>query len=179
MCVADIGNGLNYTIKKWCIISLRGKNIADYTRELVEHLRVEQLGLVEYVLIEQQLNRNTQMKVLSHVIQTFFMCEARIPPSNIKFVSPKMRFTTSDPRYNTIVSECMQELAIAHKPNRREIKKLSIRMTEKILETRQEWLLYFNSHKKKDDLADSLVQLLAWCVERSVHNQHESLMEDL
>ena len=34
------------------------------TRDLIEKLRLENFGLLDYCLIEQQVNRNTQMKVL-------------------------------------------------------------------------------------------------------------------
>ena len=38
---------------------------------------------------------------------------------------------------------------------------MSIEITQKLLEEdNNKWLCYFNKHKKKDDLADSFLQLL-------------------
>tara|TARA_Y100000591_G_scaffold295151_1_gene284231 strand:- start:4717 stop:5343 length:627 start_codon:yes stop_codon:yes gene_type:complete len=156
-----------FSIKKWTIIQLRGKNISDYTNDMISKLREYDWGLVDYVLIEQQLNRNTQMKVLSHVIQSFFLCERRTRSERIKFVSPKLKFSTSNQVHNEIVQKCKDEMKLdpLNHGGSYTLKKLSIRIVNEILSkspTESYWLKYFNSCKKNDDLADCLLQCLAW-----------------
>jgi len=166
LCISDIKSKVE--IAHWTNISLSGKNIAEYSRSLVEKMRIEQFGLIDFVLIEQQLNRNTQMKVLSHVIQTFFMTEHKIPSERIIFVSPKRRFSTCDPHFKVLVDACKFSLNIhAERMSRREFKNLSVEITNKLLEYNTRWSEFFKSHSKKDDLADCFLQLVAWNIDRT------------
>lgn len=166
MCVVDF-NQNDFSIKKWAIISIRGKNISDYTQDTIDKLRSHQFGCLDYVLIEQQINRNTQMKVISHIIQTFFICDVKIPPSRILFVSPKKRLDISSPIHGTVVQNVKRELY----PNmdepifsRKGYKDISVAIAQKYLlnEKHHYWRDYFASMEKKDDYADSLVQAIAW-----------------
>jgi hypothetical protein len=165
LCEIDFNKHSNmYSISKWSIISLRGKNISDYTRNLIETLRQYEFGHLDFVLIEQQLNRNTQMKVLSHVIQTFFICERRIINDRIQFVSPKIKFSSPYFAYNNIVEKCRTNLEL-ETANRFTLKKLSVKITEEVLdEENSKWLEYFKNQVKKDDLADCFLQAYAWHV---------------
>lgn len=171
-CVVDFLNN-EFAIKKWQTISLRGKNISDYTIDAISKLGNLQCGCIDYVLIEQQINRNTQMKVLSHVIQSYFLCGENIPTNRVLFVSPKTRLDVSSLQHGTVVQRVKQELFNdIHVTNfsRTDFKKISIAIAEKYLLREQHayWYVFFNTHAKKDDYADSLVQAIAWFSSGSV-----------
>lgn len=166
MCQVDFNkHNTSFTIVKWCVLNLRGKNISDYTNSIIEKLREIEWGYIDYVLIEQQLNRNTQMKVLSHIIQAFFVCERRLRSECVKFISPKIKFSTSNPEYNELVKECERHLDQTASKN--SLKKLSILITKSILTKTgdSKWYNYFAEFKKSDDMADSFLQALAWSIE--------------
>ena len=164
LCVVDFNSQNAYQIRKWIIISLRGKNISDYTIDIVEKLREQCFGVLDYVLIEQQINRNTQMKVMSHVIQAFFICDSKIPANRIKFVSPKLRVDNASIPYSQVVQKAKEELGLGQSYTRREYKNLSIHICQQFLnvDVNKNWNEYFNSCNKKDDLADSFVQAMCW-----------------
>lgn len=162
-CVIDF-NKNDFIIKKWSNISLRGKNVSDYTIDVIEKLRSHNFGCLDYVLIEQQINRNTQMKVISHVLQTFFLCDLNLQNHRVQFVSPKKRLDMSSPFHGTVVQFCKDQMALNSVYTRKEYKLLSISIAEKYLssENQKYWKDFFFSSKKKDDLADSFVQAIAW-----------------
>tara|TARA_A100001015_G_scaffold318159_1_gene437145 strand:+ start:96 stop:686 length:591 start_codon:yes stop_codon:yes gene_type:complete len=163
MCVIDFHNN-DFIIRKWNIISIKGKNISEYTNDTIEKLRLHNFGCLDYVLIEQQINRNTQMKVISHIIQSYFVCEVKIPPSRILFVSPKKRVENLSIEYAAVVANVKNELQLENVYSRKEFKNLSIGIAEKYLlsEKNAYWRDFFNLQSKKDDYADSLVQAIAW-----------------
>ena len=165
ICQLDLNRYNNtYVIKKWTVICLRGKNISDYTRDLIDQLRMFDWGLLDYILIEQQLNRNTQMKVLSHIIQAFFLCERRMHSERVRFVNPKLKFATSNPIYNELVASNQKKLDSSLKLN---LKKLSVLITRDLLTNSMEhkWLSHLNEYSKRDDLCDSFLQAYAWNVD--------------
>ena len=169
ICVIDSNDSNVYSIKKWIVIQLKGKNISDYTKDLIEKLRNEHFGVIDYCLIEQQVNRNTQMKVLSHVIQTFFMCDYKLSSEKIIFVSPKIRFSSSpNDAYNTLVQLIKLSHGWGDKLSRKEYKQLSVEVTTELLIDKPEWKEWFNSNGKKDDLADSLLQAHAWTLNKNI-----------
>jgi hypothetical protein len=169
LCVLDFDN-INYAIKKWCILNIRGKNISDYTEDTINQLRRQQFGCLDYVLIEQQINRNTQMKVISHIIQSYFICEEKIPPSRVLFISPKKRLDGTSFYHGTVVEHVKRQLGLENVYSRKEYKQLSIAIAEKYLETEknQSWKSFFAALPKKDDYADSFVQAIAWSASTSV-----------
>lgn len=168
-CVIDFNNN-DFNIKKWTNLSLHGKNISDFTKDIIEKLRMHSFGCLDYVLIEQQINRNTQMKVMSHVIQTFFICDLKIQPHRVQFVSPKKRLDMSSPIHGTVVQFCKDELALNDSYTRKEYKMISVAIAEKYLgrEKLLYWKQFFVASPKKDDLADSFVQAIAWNFSTSI-----------
>lgn len=174
MCIADCDNNkYDFAIKRWVVVSLKGKNIFDYTANLVEKLKEENFGCVDYLLIEQQMNRNTQMKVLSHVIQTFFLTDVSLPKDRIIFVPAQNRFkptkiSQSSNEYILMVENSKESLGISgDKMNRSDYKKLSVEVTRRILSSRnvdgdRVWISNFLIAKKRDDLADSFLQIMTW-----------------
>ena len=162
-CVVDFHNN-EFVIRKWANISLKGKNISDFTNETIEKLRTHNFGCLDYVLIEQQINRNTQMKVISHIIQSFFICEVKIPSNRVLFVSPKKRLDITSLMHGTVVKTVKNELGLENVYSRSEFKKISVAIASKYLESERHawWRDFFNSQEKKDDYADSLIQAIAW-----------------
>ena len=75
MCLVDYRYP-HIEIIKWQLFSLRGKNISDYTCDLIDQMKKQFFGVIDSVLIEMQVSRNTQMKVLSHALQTYFINES-------------------------------------------------------------------------------------------------------
>ena len=163
MCVVDFNNN-EFVIRKWQNITLKGKNISEYTNDTIEKLRVHNFGCLDYVLIEQQINRNTQMKVISHIIQSFFICELKIPPNRVLFVSPKKRIANTSLQHGTVVQTVKNELGLEDVYTRNEYKKISVAIAYKYLlnEKHGYWKKFFEEQGKKDDYADSLVQAIAW-----------------
>jgi len=170
LCIIDMFKQ-KIKIRKWLTVSIKGKNISEYVVHLIEKLRTSSFGVVEHVLIEQQINRNTQMKVLSHIIQTFFICEMKVPPNRIEFVNPKLRVDCTDILYSAIVSQVKFDMNLTRVLTRKEFKNISIGIARKILskEEHSDWSTFFENLTKKDYYADSLVQAVAWKSQTSVH----------
>lgn len=174
LCILDI-NCHKVKIIKWSIIQLRGNNISDFTKDMINKLRIENFQYFDYALIEQQINRNTQMKVLSHVLQTYFICECKTPPENVIFVNPKIRCENNSLKYTNMIKNIKLSLNLPNKLSRREYKFISIATTNFYLSCDpacHEWLAWFNSQDKKDDLSDSFIQSVAW-----VHSTSKSAMQ--
>lgn len=169
MCVVDFHNN-EFVIRKWANLTLKGKNIADFTNETIDKLRSHNFGCLDYVLIEQQINRNTQMKVISHIIQSFFVCEVKIPPNRVIFVSPKKRVDNTSLQHGTVVQTVKNELGLQNVYTRNEFKKISVAIASKYLlsEKQGHWREFFAAQTKQDDYADSLVQAIAWNASSSV-----------
>tara|TARA_Y100001980_G_C14556444_1_gene347945 strand:+ start:84 stop:737 length:654 start_codon:yes stop_codon:yes gene_type:complete len=144
-------------------LSLKGKNIQDYTNSLISQLRKIELGYLDTVLIEQQLNRNTQMKVLSHVLQTYFICERNVSVEDVCFFNPKNKFEGGTLEYVLLVKDIKQSLNIHTHMSRTDIKKLSIGITTNLLRNDDPvWLEYIENNPKKDDLCDAYLQAYAY-----------------
>ena len=108
-----------------------------FTQQFINHH-------IDCVLIENQVGPLAlRMKVLQGMIMQHFI-EHNYPL--IKEISPANK---------------LKAFPQSKKTTYRERKKLSIQITAKILEQTPvltDWLLYFNTHKKKDDLADAFLQ---------------------
>tara|TARA_B100001109_G_scaffold250138_1_gene242941 strand:- start:54 stop:620 length:567 start_codon:yes stop_codon:yes gene_type:complete len=149
-----------YEIIKWKTFEAKGKTISDVIENLIKYLRAEDISNINNVLIEQQMNNNIKMKVLSHVLQCYFICEQKIPIDSILFLSPKSRFETSEKTYKDII----ESVSLGAINKRLAFKKLSIEVCGKILSDANNISMYdyFHSHPKKDDLADCFLQFFSW-----------------
>ncbi|MBJ23964.1 MAG: hypothetical protein CMB64_04770 [Euryarchaeota archaeon] len=167
-CLAESVGKRKLNIVTMQTLALKGKNIQDYTNSLIMQLRKLELGYLDRVLIEQQLNRNTQMKVLSHVIQSYFICERNIPLEDICFYNPKLKFeTTGFNEYDIIVTDVKASLNIGDKMSRSEVKKLSIAVTKELLSTSDTfWLRCLEKNDKKDDLSDAYLQAYTYNIDK-------------
>ena len=171
VCVIDFYDN-DFHIRKWFLISMKGKNISEFTNETIEKLRLQHFGCIDYVLIEQQINRNTQMKVISHVIQAYFQCELKIPTPRVIFVSPKKRVDSTSAEYSAIVSQVKEQLGLENTYSRRDYKNISILIANHFLQCEHlsYWKNFFTEQTKKDDYADSLVQAIAWKCSYSIND---------
>ena len=120
------------------------------------------MGYLDHVMIEQQINNNIQMKVLSHVIQTFYICENKLSSDDIFFLSPKSRFSSSDSKYNEMITRCKER--VGHLNNRVAYKRLSILVCTEIIPL--DWREFLENNEKKDDLADCFLQFYSWYVDK-------------
>jgi len=112
---------------------------------LLSHLRARPWVLTaDKILIEKQPDRNKRMKAVEHFMTTYFMCSDK-------------DVTVYDARHK------IPDVAGAGKAMYRKRKKTSIlRCEEFINEHNKEWVTFFKSHAKKDDLADAVMQALSY-----------------
>jgi len=112
---------------------------------LRDHLRARSWVLTaDKILIEKQPDKNKRMKAVEHFITSYFLC-------NDKDVQ------VYDARHK------IPDVSGPGKEMYRKRKKASIvRCEEFINEHNKEWVSFFKSHKKKDDLADTVMQALSF-----------------
>lgn len=137
-------------IRLWETFSLTGDSLKECVVSLFRQLKARPwMLLVDHVAIEAQMSTNSQMKMISHVLQMYFLCNRGNNKPSIHFISPKSKFTCTN------VPE-PAGLAYGHNRN----KKIAIEMAKKMLYNNhdQNGLNYMLSHKKQDDLADSYLQ---------------------
>lgn len=137
-----------HAVRLWENFSLRADSMAEAIASLRRELDARPwMLLADNVVIEAQVAANPQMKVIAHALQMYFLAR-RAPgtPQNVHFVCPKSKFkvcNVPDP-----------EGARGHAKN----KKIAVLMAQKMLAREKASLDYLNSHRKKDDLADSYLQ---------------------
>jgi hypothetical protein len=135
-----------FDIKLWQLFSINSLSASEAVSNLKKELdRRPWMLQVDHVIIEAQVLSNSLMKTISHALQMYFLCKSDVP---VHFISPKNKFKV------TKVPE--PENVTGHAKN----KKVAILMAEKLLlkQNNRYALEYFHSHKKCDDLADSLLQ---------------------
>jgi len=102
----------------------------------------------DIILIENQIGPlATRMKTIQGMITQYFII--KFPSTDIKYISS----------FNKLKLFTKEKLSYKDK------KKLAIQKTEEILNTNNNltcWIDFFKKHKKKDDLADSLLQSIVY-----------------
>ena len=149
----------NYYIKDWGILNIADKvnlkknkigvfsNIIDVLDKYPHFLDCE------HVLIENQpCMKNPTMKSIQMIIYSYFLingCKNSFSKiNNVKFISPMNKLKVYDgPEF---------ELKVKSKYSQR--KKSAIIHSKYFLQNNPKFLSFFNSNKKNDDLADSLLQ---------------------
>uniref|UniRef100_A0A6C0KBB8 Mitochondrial resolvase Ydc2 catalytic domain-containing protein n=1 Tax=viral metagenome TaxID=1070528 RepID=A0A6C0KBB8_9ZZZZ len=145
LCLLDESAEITY----WNVLEIGG------IKNMVEVLDTELQGVeANHVVIEKQPSFNPQMRCLSIALETYFTIRGKVDSSHTASVS----FYSA--KYKLQLCDDYSELANVPKNKKyREHKKMAIRQTQRELEKRGSVLLeFFNSHKKKDDLADSYLQ---------------------
>lgn len=127
------------------------KSTTEYVTSLHETLnRLEDAWAgVTQVLIESQMGDNSQMKSLSHCIQMYFLHRNK----QIKFCSPGNKL-------KVFQKELPEETLKLPKDAYRKKKKLAELRAAHFFSDNSVALNEFNSHPKKDDIADALLQAL-------------------
>lgn len=150
------------TIEHWVVVDCApGKNatkmsIEDSCAAVVDTLDSMAIEDVQLFAIESQpcgrvATGNTKMKVVSHCIQTW--ARLRFPEAKVTFVNPK----------NKMAREYVGELLgleggdAAVKTRYKKHKDAAVAAARKIVEGKEQWSVYLESLKKKDDAADALL----------------------
>jgi hypothetical protein len=115
------------------------------------------------VLIENQPSiKNPTMKSIAAGLYDFYMIRGlldKVPESNIKivkFMSPsnKLKLIDDGQTKQIIIFKAKSNDAKAYKLT----KDLSVKYAKELITDMSEWIVFLNSQKKKDDLADALLQ---------------------
>lgn len=119
---------------------------------MVRHLNERSWLLsAETVIIEKQPDRNRGMKAIENLLHTYFLVKEKT-------------VVIWDARHK------VPDVAGAGKAKYAQRKKTSIERGRKFIEG-SEWVPFFDKHKKKDDLADSLLQALSFIDKRPVSRE--------
>lgn len=142
-CIIDTdvlhSSNISDAIKFWSVLTLENNTVSSLKKEL-NNLTFD------FCLIEKQPSRNIKMRTIEGMIHMY--CSVK----EISFKSYSAKYKLSNQVGN-----------FKGKKNYSERKKQSIRVVSKIIEDQPEWKQMFQTHKKKDDLADSLLQVLHYC----------------
>ena len=126
-----------------------GRNLNTSFNKLFDNHNIDNTCL-KYVIIENQIApKANRMKSIQCMLAQYFIAK------NIEHIS----FVSASNKLNQFIQKATEYS---------ERKKLSVEITRKILgenSLNSQWLQHFNKHKKKDDLADALLQLL-WYKEK-------------
>lgn len=126
---------------------------------LVRHLNERPWVLGAHtVLIEKQPDRNRGMKAVENLLHAYFL--------------------TKDPDRPVVIWDArhkVPDVAGAGKARYAQRKKASIERARKFIEAtdvNRDWILFFDNHKKKDDLSDTVMQALSYIDKRPVPDQN-------
>lgn len=144
-----------HNIIKWGILDIHGKNILETSENCMRllHETFSQLHIDTILIENQPVQKNPTMKTIQILVYSFFVYNKTINAFTyaIHFVSAskKNKFTT------------FFDISINCKSKYQQNKKRAIECTRLIL-CNSEWHDFFSRHTKKDDLADSYLQLLSF-----------------
>jgi len=143
-------------IQKWDVSGVPPKHADGIFPCMVKHLKEKPWVLeASTVLIEKQPDRNRGMKGIENLLHTYFLV------ANKDVVIWDARHKVPD-------------MAGAGKAKYAQRKKASVERARKFIDStiNQEWIKFFDSHKKKDDLADSLMQSLSFINKRPAESEN-------
>ena len=139
--------------KKKIKIHELGKNL------IVELLKYPEFLNMDYILIENQpVLKNPTMKSVQMILYSYFLINGIIKNTvkEIKFISARNKLKVYDG----------PPIEVKVKGKYAKRKRLSIEYCRYIIRDDKTNLLFFNEHKKKDDLADSYLQAI-WFLKKS------------
>jgi hypothetical protein len=137
----------------------------DETRLKLFQKLEEKKGLLkaDIILIENQPSmKNPTMKSIAAGLYDFYMIRGlldKVPGSNIKivkFMSPsnKLKLVDDGQTKQVVIYKAESKESKAYKLT----KELSVKYTKELISDMEDWVMFFNNQKKKDDLADALLQ---------------------
>jgi Poxvirus A22 protein len=133
-------------IRYWNVDGVPPMHSDGLFRTMKKHMdeRREEFECVEKVLIERQPDKNKGIKSIEHFLHTYFLCLEK----------------------DVIIWDARHKIPDVVGPGKvqyRLRKKASVdRCREFLLEHNPEWLSFFDESKKKDDLADTVMQALSY-----------------
>lgn len=129
-----------------------GRNINKLFNELFKTLNID-FSKLHYVIIENQISPiANRMKSIQGMLTQYFI--------------------TKDVPHIEYISAINKLSSLSDKPiEYSERKRASIELTQKKIAAYKLWLSHFNNHKKKDDLADSYLQLLWYIKNKQINNE--------
>ena len=150
MCLID---PTNKKIKHWDVSGVPPMHADGVFPCLVRHLN-ERPWVLESntVIIEKQPDRNRSMKAVENLLHTYFLVKG-----------PEREVVIWDARHK------IPDVAGAGRAKYAQRKKTSIERARKFIEAtdvNRELIPFFDSHKKKDDLADTVMQALSFIDKR-------------
>ena len=182
-CVVEIKNE-KFKILDWNIIDLRSENqiegkkkcakisLKDLSRSLYENLEANKIfKKFDYIIIENQpVLKNPTMKSIQMILYSYFAFKS-LKLKDFKDLilmnaSNKMKVYTKP--IDSTLTEKIDKLKSKYSRN----KKLSILHSELILQdhSTNEWLDFFKSNKKKDDLADAFLMCMYFGIKNKYIN---------
>jgi len=142
-------------IQKWDVSGVPPNHADGIFPCMVKHLKEKPWVLeASTVLIEKQPDRNRGMKGIENLLHTYFL------------VADK-DVVIWDARHK------VPDMAGAGKAKYAQRKKASVERARKFIDStiNQEWIKFFDSHKKKDDLADTVMQALSYIDKRPAESE--------
>ena len=118
---------------------------------------------IDLVLVEKQPSRNCKMRIIEHILLTFFLVKGF---NNVISFNPKLKLGSLGK-------------SVKGKQNYSTRKKYGIIMTNRFLldyPQSSEIKNTFNTNSKKDDLSDSLLQALSYCNPSLVESLQQCIM---
>lgn len=137
-------------IQKWDVSGVPPLHADGIFPCMIRHLNEKPWTLeARTVLIEKQPDKNRGMKGIENLLHTYFLVKGK-------------EVVIWDARHK------IPDVAGAGKAKYTERKKASIERARKFIEndTNQDWIPFFDKHKKKDDLADTVMQALSYIDKR-------------
>ena len=146
----------NFTIHEWKLIDVLENNSKNADIYTLAYLIITKLNTFNFsdcdeIILEQQPNLNSRMEKVSMIILNYFIMKNIMNNEKkiiVKFVSAKNKLNVYDGPF----IEC--NLKLPYTRNKFYAKKY----TEYIIKNDHKWSNFFNSFKKKDDLADCFLQ---------------------
>ena len=145
-------------LKKAKILKLKDIELIDLTGEMIKKLRLKQHLLdVDIVVIENQpVLKNPTMKSIQMVLYSYFLIYGITTDKSVG----KIALFNAGKKLDVYTGPKIELNCKANSYTER--KKLSIEYTKCIIKDKTDKLTFFNEHKKKDDLADALLQCLTY-----------------
>lgn len=142
----DIFNITEHSNSSNNIVSSRCRALQDF------FVFISDKCILEYIIIEKQVPTNTKAMELMYAIYSIslFYCNH----SKIILFDPKLKFTFINETYTT---------------EKKAHKKQSISFAKELINQKfQDKIRIFNQHTKKDDISDSLNQLIIWLISSNI-----------
>ena len=161
-----------YSIKNIKKKSVGSLPIEDLKLKLVKIMDKDHKNFldVDIVLIENQPSmKNPKMKAISSTIFDYFMIRGLVDKEKTKSIIQKVKFMSPSNKLK-LADEGDTKKLVKLKGNDAKTykltKSLGIKYCSEMIKPYENWVTVFNSHKKKDDLADSFLQGMYYFNER-------------